>query len=88
MMESTMTGEIIAIHNDNDGNDNDRGERRLPCEMIAIDNGYDGNTDDHGGDDLDDDHDDAEKEHPCLPLTSLPWGCQSPPRPLQCFPTH
>ena len=52
--------------------------------MKAIDNGYDGNTDDDGVDD----HDDAKKEHPCLPLTSLPWGCQSPPRPLQCFPTH
>ena len=55
--------------------------------MMAIDNGFDVNTDGDSVDDLDDDYDDAKKEHPCLPLTSLPWGCQSPLRPLQCFPT-
>ena len=37
--------------------------------MMAIDNGYDVNTDGDSVDDLDDDYDDAKKEHPCLPLT-------------------
>ena len=37
--------------------------------------------------DDDDDYDDCKEEHRCVSpwLTSLPWGCQSPPRPLQCF---
>ena len=30
VMTSTMTGEVMAIDNGNDGNHNDRGERHLP----------------------------------------------------------